>query len=275
MFSLLTLTIQRARKERLAQIAGSLTFTTILSIVPLLSVSFALFTRFPVFRRFEDAIDEYVLKSMLPPDVARTVLKYIGQFAANASSLTLLGTLFLLLTALAMLLTVENALNQIWNVKRNRPIVRRVGMYLLMLAAGPPVVGVSLWATSTLLGASMGWIGSLPPSARFVLDLGPPVLAAAGLAALFFFVPNTRVRRRDALVGGVLASIALELGKRGFAAYLLKAPTYKAVYGAFATFPVFLLWVYFSWLVTLAAAMLTANITRAGSSRGGSRRPSA
>jgi membrane protein len=275
MFSLLRLTIQRARKERLAQIAGSLTFTTILSIVPLLSVCFALFTRFPVFRRFEDAIDEYVLKSMLPPDVARTVLKYLGQFAANASSLTLVGSLFLLLTAIAMLLTVENALNQIWNVKRNRPFFKRVGMYLLVLAAGPPVVGVSLWATSTLLGASMGLIGALPPSARFVLDLGPPVLVAIGLAGLFHVVPNTRVRRRDALVGGVLASIAFELGKRGFAAYLLKMPTYKAVYGAFATFPVFLLWVYFSWLVTLAAALLTANITRAGSSRGGSRRPSA
>jgi membrane protein len=275
MFSLIRLTIQRARKERLAQIAGSLTFTTILSIVPLLSVSFALFTRFPVFRRFEDAIDEYVLKSMLPADVARTVLKYLSQFAANASSLTLVGSLFLLLTAIAMLLTVENALNQIWNVKRNRPFLRRVGMYLLMLAAGPPAVGVSLWATSTLLGASLGLIGALPPSAKFVLDMGPMVLAAAALASLFYFVPNARVRRRDALVGGVLAAIALELGKRGFAAYLLKMPTYKAVYGAFATFPVFLLWVYFSWLVTLAAALLTANLTRAGSSRAGSRRPSA
>lgn len=275
MFSLIRLTVQRARKERLAQIAGSLTFTTILSIVPLLSVSFALFTRFPIFRRFEDAIDEYVLKSMLPADVARTVLKYLAQFAANASSLTLVGSLFLLLTAIAMLLTVENALNQIWNVKRNRPFLRRVGMYLLMLAAGPPAVGVSLWATSTLVGASMGLIGSLPPPARFVLDLGPVVLAAAGLASLFYFVPNTKVRRRDALVGGVLGSIAFELGKRGFAAYLLKMPTYKAVYGAFATFPLFLLWIYFSWLVTLTAALLTANFTRAGSSRGGSRRPSA
>jgi membrane protein len=275
MFSLIRLTVQRARKERLAQIAGSLTFTTILSIVPLLSVSFALFTRFPAFRRFEDAIDEYVLKTMLPADVARTVLKYLSQFAANASSLTLVGSLFLLLTAIAMLLTVENALNQIWNVKRNRPFLKRVGMYLLMLAAGPPAIGVSLWATSTLLGASMGLIGTLPPSARFVLDMGPMVLAAAGLASLFPFVPNARVRRRDALVGGVLAAIALELGKRGFAAYLLKMPTYKAVYGAFATFPVFLLWIYFSWLVTLTAALLTANLTRVRSSRAGSRRPSA
>ena len=133
---------------------------------------------------------------------------------------------------------------------------------MLTLAVGPPALGVSLWATSYVLGASMGLIGTLPPSARFVLNLGPVALTWVGLASLFYFVPNTRVRRRDAIVGGLIASIALELGKRGFAAYLLKVPTYKAVYGTFAVFPVFLLWVYFSWLVTLAAALITANLAR-------------
>ena len=260
MFSLIPLTIQRARKERLAQVAGSLTFTTVLSIVPLLSVSLALFTRFPIFRRFEQAIDDYLLKSLLPADIARTVLKYLGQFAANANGLTLVGSLFLLVTAIALLLTVENALNQIWNVKRNRPFLKRVGLYLLMLAAGPPALGVSLWATSYVLGASMGVIGSLPPSLTFVLNLGPILLAMVGMTCMFYFVPNTRVRRRDAIVGGLIASIAFELGKRAFAAYLLKVPTYQAVYGAFAAFPVFLLWVYFSWLVILAAALITANL---------------
>ena len=108
----------------------------------------------------------------------------------------------------------------------------------------------------------MGWIGPLPHSARFVLNLGPVVLCWVGLACLFYFVPNTRVRRRDALVAALVASVALELGKRGFAAWLIKVPTYKAVYGAFSVFPVFLLWVYFSWLVTLAAALLAANLKR-------------
>ena len=129
-------------------------------------------------------------------------------------------------------------------------------------SVGPPALGVSLWAMSYVLGVSMGWIGPLPPSARFVLNLGPVLLAWAGLACLFYFVPNAKVRRRDAIAGGLIASVALELGKRGVAAYLLKIPTYKAVYGAFAVFPVFLLWVYFSWLVTLAAALIAANLAR-------------
>lgn len=262
MFSLTRLTIRRAREERLAQIAGSLTFTTVLSIVPLLAVSFALFTRFPIFRRLEQAIEEHLLKSLLPPELSRTVLRYLRQFAENANGLTVMGSLFVLAAAIALLLTIENALNQIWGVKQARPFARRVGLYLVMLALGPPVLGASLWATSYVLSASMGLIGSVPPSARFVLTLGPVVLCAAALAALFYVVPNAPVRRRDALAGGVLASIAFELGKRGFAAYVLTLPTYQAVYGAFAAFPVFLLWLYFSWLVTLAAALVTANLGR-------------
>lgn len=255
--------LRRARQERLPQAAGSLTFTTLLAVVPLLAVSLALFARWPMlFGRFEAALHDVLLKSLLPPEIARTVLATLHRFAANAAALPWIGSLFLLATAVAMLLTVENTLNQIWNVKRNRPLPKRVGLYVLLLALGPPALGVSLWATSAVVSASMGWIGPLPPSARFVLNLGPVVLGCVGLGCLFYFVPNARVRRRDAIAGALIASVALELGKRGFAAWLLKVPTYKALYGAFAVFPVFLLWVYFSWLVTLAAALLAANLKR-------------
>src|SRR6185369_1809520 len=182
MLSLTRLTLRRAREERLAQVAGSLTFTTILSIVPFLAVSFALFTSFPVFKRFEQAIQEILLKSLLPADISRTVLRYLSQFAENAHSLTLVGSLFVLATAMAMLLTIENALNQIWEVKRSRPFLKRIGLYLLMLAIGPPLLGVSLWATSYVVSASIGLIGTVPPSVRFVLTLGPVLLSAAGLS---------------------------------------------------------------------------------------------
>ena len=268
MLTLTRLTFQRAKRERLPQLAGSLAFTTLLSIVPLLAASFALFTKFPVLRRLKEALQEFLLSRLLPVDIARTVLKYLNQFAANASGLTLAGSLLLVGSAVAMLLTVENALNQMWQVRANRPLFRRVGMYLLVLAIAPPILGLSLWATSYLLGASMGLIGSLPASLAFLLDLGPLLLGMAALTSLFYFVPNTDVRLGDPAVGGLLASVAFELGKRGFTAYLFKVPTYKALYGAFAVLPMFLLWVYFSWLVTMVAAMLTANLAL-------SRRPAA
>jgi len=237
--------------------------------VPFLGVSLALFIRFPAFGRFEDALEQHLLKGLLPPELSRTVLEHLHQFAANAGSLTLVGSLFLLATALAMLLTIENAFNQMWNVKRSRPLLKRLGLYALVLAVGPPALGISLWATSTLLVASIGLVGALPSWAGFVLNLGPLLLGALGLSTLFYTVPNTRVRRREAIAGGLLASGALELGKRGFGAYVLKLPTYKAVYGAFAAVPVFLLWVYFSWLVTLAAALVAAQLGQARTGRRG------
>ena len=260
MLNLLRITIQRVRNERLAQVAGSLTFTTLLSVVPLLAVSLALLSRFTAFHRFERAIDDYVVKGLLPADISRTVLGYLSLFAANARSLTWAGSLSLLFTAVALLLTVENALNQMWQVKRNRPFLRRVGMYLLMLAVGPPVLGLSLWAMSYVLGVSMGLVGELPPSLSFVLGMGPPMLGMAALTALFRYVPNAKVAWRHAVAGALVASVALEMGKRGFAAYLVQLPTYRAVYGTFAAFPLFLLWMYFSWLVTLVAAMIAANL---------------
>lgn len=264
MLSLTRLTIRRFREERLAQVAGSLTFTTVLSIVPLLAVSFALFTRFPIFDRFEAAIEQHLLRSLLPADISRTVLSHLGQFAANANALTWAGSLFLVAAAMALLLTVENALNQIWKVRRGRPVLKRLGLYLLMIAAGPPLLGASLWATSYVASASIGLIGTVPRSMQFVLTLGPVALGVVALSGLFYFVPHTAVRRRDAILGGLIASVGFELGKRAFAAYVLKIPTYKAVYGAFATVPVFLLWVYFSWLVTLTAALVAANLGPAG-----------
>jgi len=260
MFKLMRLTIHRVRKERLPQVAGSLTFTTLLSVVPLLAVRLALLSRFTPLHRFERAIDEYVMKGLLPADISRPILGYLTLFAANARSQTWVGLLSLLFTAVALLLTVENALNQMWQVKRNRPFLRRVGMYLLMLTVGPPVLGLSLWATSYVLGVSMGFIGVLPPSLSFVLGMGPPMLVMAALTALFHYVPNAKVPWRHAVAGGLIATAALEMGKRGFAAYLVQLPTYKAVYGTFAAFPLFLLWMYFSWLVTLIAAMIAANL---------------
>jgi membrane protein len=260
MISLIRLTARRAREERLPQVAGSLTFTAVLAIVPLLAAGFALFTRIPSFRRVGTAIREQLLQAFLPADIARPVLKYLAQFTGNTSGLSMLGSVFVLGSALAMMLSLENVLNRIWQVRKDRPIVKRLALYLLLLFAGPAAIGASIWATSWLLAMSTGLLGTLKPPAAILLSVAPVVFGMVGFACLFYFVPNMRVRKRDAVVGGLLASVAFELGKRGFALYLLKVPTYKTVYGAFAPLLVFLLWVYYSWLVTLAAALVAAGL---------------
>lgn len=260
MLDLTRSTIRRAGRVRLPQTAASLTLTTALSIVPLLVVGFALFRRFPVFGPLEVAIEKHLLKSLLPADISSEVLKYLHRFATNASGLTLATSLLVLGGAVMMLLTVEGALNQMWGVTRARPLPRRLGLYLLMLTIGPGLVGAGLWVGATLLGASIGLVRSVPVLLAFVVDLAPIALCSVGLASLFHWLPNAQVRWRDAIIGGVFGAIALELGKRGFTAYLIHGPTYRSLYGAFATLPVFLLWLYFSWLVTLSAALVTAHL---------------
>jgi membrane protein len=159
---------------------------------------------------------------------------------------------------------VENTLNRIWQGKKPRPLLRRLALYLSILLTGPVIIGSSLWATSYLLTASSALVGTRPAWLPHALNLGPIVLGAAGFACLFRFVPHTAVRWRDAIAGGLLAGIAFEFGKRGFAIYLANVPTYRTIYGAFAPLLAFLVWVYYSWFITLAAALVSASLPRAG-----------
>ena len=259
---------RRGREERLAQAAGGLTFATVMSMVPLLAVSFALFARIPALRPAGEAIREHLLRGLLPADITKAVLKYLAQFTGNASGLTLVGFGVLLVSALALLLSVENTLNRIWQAKKPRPVLRRLALYLAMLLTGPVIIGASLWATSYLLAASSGLVGTRPAWMPHALNLGPVVLAAAGFACLFRFVPNVPVRWRNAIAGGLLAGIAFEFGKRGFAIYLANVPTYRTIYGAFAPLLAFLVWVYYSWFITLAAALVSAGLPRGGAQPG-------
>lgn len=268
MLDLTRSTIRRAVQVRLPQVAASLTLTIGLSIAPLVAVTFALFERFPLLRPLELAIEQHLLKHLLPAEISRVVLRVLHQFAANANGMTIVGAGFVVAAALMMLVTLEGALNQMWDVKKPRPLLRRLGLYGMLLAVGPALVGAGLWATASVLGVSLGLIGKLPPSLAFALDLGPVALCSTGLALLFRLLPNAPVLWRHAIVGGLLGGIALEGGKRVFAAWLIHGPTYQSLYGALAALPVFLLWVYFSCLVTLSAALVAAHLGRATGARG-------
>jgi len=257
--------MRRAGEERLPQAAGGLTFTLVMSMVPLLALSFALFARVPALHATGEAIREHLLRGLLPAGIAKTVLKHLAQFSGNAGGLTQVGFALLLVSALALLLSVETTLNRIWQVKKPRPLLRRLGLYAGMLLTGPVLIGASLWAVSYLAAASNGLVmGSRPAWLPHALNLGPMLLSAAGFACLFRFVPHTVVRWRDAIAGGLLAGVAFELGKQGFAIYLANVPTYRTIYGAFAPLLAFLVWVYYSWLVTLAAALVSASLPRGG-----------
>jgi membrane protein len=272
MSNLLSTIVRRSREERLAQGAGGLTFTTAISVVPLLVVSFALFTRVPALRGAGNAIREHLLAALLPPAIASAVVKQLARFVGNAGGLTTVGGLALLVSALGLVLAVESTLNRIWQVKKPRPLLRRLALCVAMLLGGPVIVGASLWATASAAAASSGWIGSQPAWLQRAVSLAPIAFSAIAFACLYRFVPHADVRRRHALAGGLLAGGAFELGKRGFAMYLASVPTYRTLYGGFAPLLAFLLWVYYSWFVTLGAALVSASLAGGGRQRARARR---
>jgi membrane protein len=249
---------RRFREDHLALTASSLTFTTLISLVPLVTVMLALFTAFPIFARFQVALQQYFLQSLVPDNIARPVLMALTQFAGKANKLGSAGLVVLGLTALALVFTIDRTLNGIWRVPKPRPLAQRVLVYWTALTLGPLVLGASLSLTSLALSASSGLVNGLPGGLSLLLGLVEFSLLAGGMAALFRFVPNTHVRWQHAWAGGMFAAVGFELAKRALVWYVTLVPTYSVLYGAFATLPILLLWVYLSWVIVLLGAVIAA-----------------
>lgn len=249
---------QRFRDERTFQTAGSLTYTSLLSLVPLLTVALAVASAFPVFEQVVGALQKFILLNMLPESKSvQTLMGQFEAFARNAGRLTAIGLIGFLVTAMMLMVTIDNALNRIFRVQRGRSVMQNVAMYWTVLTLGPLLIGGSLSLTSFAIVQSLGMLNLDTVAERLVQQL-PFVLTWAALALLYGFVPARRVEPRHALFGALLAGIVFEVAKRGFAFYLTQVPTYALIYGAFATVPIFLLWLYLSWLVVLSGAVFTA-----------------
>ncbi len=249
---------ERFREDRLGLTASSLTFTTTIALVPLITVALAVFTAFPMFAKFQDVLQRWLIESLVPDNIARQVLGYLNQFAGKASRLGVAGLAILLGTALALIFTIDRTLNSIWRVKKPRPFGQRVLVYWAAVTLGPLLLGASLSITSYAITASKGVVGGLPGGITFLLDSLQFALVAAGTAAMFHYVPNTYVRWGHAWMGGLFVSAGMELARKGLAMYLAKVPTYSVVYGAFATVPILLIWIYVAWVIVLLGAALTA-----------------
>ena len=257
---ILGLAMQRATQAKAVQLAASLTFTTVLSVVPLLAVVLSLFTAFPLFTEFSDALQTFMSTNLMPPTVSDTIMTYLNEFAAQATRLTAIGGGFLVLTVVFLITSVESAFNTIWRVDRQRRMTHRILVYWAIITLGPVLTGASLYATAFLARESLGLLANTPIFLAIALKLLPGLLGALAFAALFIVVPNTRVNRRDAIVGGVISALILETMKIGFGYYVASFSTYTMIYGAFAALPVFLIWVYLCWLGILIGALVAANL---------------
>ena len=243
------------------QVASSLTFTTLLSLVPFIAIALSIVAAFPAFAEYSNQIKNFLLNTMVPDAANRAIGVYMQQFADNAVRLTAIGTLFLGVTAIALMLTIDKALNAIWYVPRLRPLLHRVLIYWAALSIGPLLIGASLSLTSWLIGISMGLTQDIPGINVILLQLIPLVLTSIAFSIFYLIVPNRQVLPTHAIIGGVTAAVGFEIMKRVFGLYISHFPTYQAVYGAFATVPIFLLWVYLSWLMVLLGAVIAASLS--------------
>lgn len=254
----------RFRDARLGVSASSLTFTTVLALVPLFAVVLAVFTAFPMFGKFQDIVQRWLIESLVPESISRQVLGYLTQFARKASRLGSVGLVAVLVSAVALMVTIERTLSQIWRVNRQRPLAQRVLLYWAAITLGPLFLGGSIAITSYLVTASRDVVSVLPESLRWLLDSFEFFLLVLCISGLYFYVPFARVRWRHALTAAVLAAAGIELAKRLLTFYLAKIPTYSAIYGAFAALPILLVWIYLAWVVVLLGAVIASSLPELG-----------
>jgi membrane protein len=246
-------------EDRCVQVAASLTFTTLLSLVPLLTLGLIVLSAFPVFADYSARIKLFLLANLVPDFAGKIISVYMRQFADNAGRLTAVGLVLLAATALSLMLTIERTFNTIWRVNTPRPFARQMLTYWAILTLGPLLLGGGLSGLARLMRAS--GLGSQAPLISGLLQwLTSLLLTTLILAILYSLTPNRHVPRRHALMGAGCAALLLELTQAGFALYLDLAKSYQLVYGAFAAFPILLIWLQLIWLVVLFGAVLTATL---------------
>ncbi len=252
------LVYRRFKEERCFQLCGSLTFTTMLALVPLVTIMATVMTAFPVFDSVVETLRAYVASNLVPAGSSKLITVYMQQFADNAARLTALGIVLLGVTAIMLMLTIDRAFNTIWRVKRPRSLIQRVLIYWSVLTIGPMLIGGSLSLTSWLVSQSLGLGRQAPELTIAFLRLGPLVMTSVAFGFLYRTVPNRQVTVLDAVVGGIIAAFAFEAMKIGFGHFVANFASYKLVYGTFASLPILLMWIYLSWVVVIFAAVITA-----------------
>ncbi|MEJ2611527.1 MAG: virulence factor BrkB family protein [Candidatus Thiodiazotropha sp.] len=257
MCSFLRLVIHHFMADGGVQHVAALTYTTLLSLVPLMTVTLALFSVFPASERMSEQIEDFMFQNFVPA-AGEVVQQYLRNFSQKAAQLTGVGFVFLILVALLLMSNIDKAFNVIWHVKKRRSPVAQFTVYWAILSLGPILIAVSVGVTSYLVSIPLIEQAQAAVLVRSKLfSMMPVLISGLAFCLLYALVPNRSVPIWHALLGGLLAALLFELSKRGFALYVTTFPTYEAIYGALAVVPIFLIWIYLSWLVTLLGAEFT------------------
>jgi membrane protein len=248
---------RRADELRLGQAAASLSFSWLLAMVPLITVSLALVTSFPIFDEMRVALQKLIVQHFLPDGVGGQLSRYLEQFVRKAASLSLVGFVFLALTATVMMLTLDKTLNLIWQVSRPRAFLKRLLIYWAAIIVGPLAAGAG---TAGLSWLASGHVRLFSVGGMAWWDWMNLLLTWLTYGLCYRYLPNTTVLMRHAMVGALFAAVLTESAQQLFGSLLGAMPTYRQVYGPLAAIPLLLIWTYLSWWLFLLGALLTASM---------------
>ena len=248
------------RDLKLNQIAASLAYTTILSLVPIVTIATILIGYLPKVVQVKNAFRGWLLETYMPGGINQQVFIYLDQFSAQARGLTLLGLAGLFVTAIMTLSVIEGAFNQIFKVGQQRPLHKKVLIYTSATFLGPILLGIGIYLSGVLFSASEGWTDAISFGFGVIATVTPIFLAVLVYTVVYKILPYSNILWGDAFSGACFAALSFELMKFGFAIFLTHTAFYKTVYGAFAIFPLALLWIYLTWWITLAGAVLVSNL---------------
>lgn len=252
---------KRFINDRFTYSASALTFTTLLSLVPTMSVSIAVFSILPVSKQVTIQVEQFIFANFVPA-TGQIVMQYLQYFVNQTAKLSFYNTIFLVITAFLTIITVERSLNDVWKVPHRRHGLRAYARYLAILILAPVLIILSIAATSYILSLPIvKGAANVIGLESTLLAIIPFLLSMIGLTLAYVILPNCKVPIRDAVVGAVIASFIFEIAKQLFVLYLLHFPTYQLLYGAFAAFPLFLIWIYFSWVIILFGALVVNVLT--------------
>ncbi|MDP8257057.1 MAG: YhjD/YihY/BrkB family envelope integrity protein [Candidatus Alcyoniella australis] len=237
--------------------SAGLSYTSLLALVPLMVVAFSIFTSFSAFASLENQIKTFVTEALIPGGVIETDLirENLDSFAANAHTVRYVGMIAFFITAILFFNTIESALNNVWKVDKRRSIMGKFFSFTAVIVWGPLLIGLSMLLTAKVKDLlDTGTVDSLPVLKSFFLLIFQYMVAIGMLTVTFLVVPHTRVKLRSAILGGTVAGVLWELAKMGFTYYVGNLVSINKIYGSLSVLPIFLIWLYLTWLIVLLGA---------------------
>ena len=245
--------LKRFKSDRLPRHASALAFSSLLALAPMMAIALSMLSLFSSFEDMGASVENFIYQFLVPA-AGDDVRVYLDQFASRAGKLTAVGAGAFLLTALLLLSNIESSFNDIWRIKEGRTLGQKLTVYWAMVTLGPLLMGASLTMSTYFLSLSV-FTGQAGTIGTFLI---PVLLESMAFLLLYLVMPNVRVSLMHGIVGALVASFLFELTKRAFATYVGNFANYEVVYGALAALPIFLIWVYLSWVVTLIGAEVVA-----------------